>query len=71
MDDSKIIDVPLTSGSHTVVIDCDARTVTVDNANVIPTITSDWFVCTPGTHKIVKYLGSQTTLAIAYWPRWL
>lgn len=71
MDDSKIIDVPLTSGSHAVVIDCDVRTVTVDNANVIPTITSDWFVCTPGTHKIVKYLGSQTALAIAYWPRWL
>ena len=71
LDDSDVIKVPMISGTHSVVIDCDARVITVDDAPVLPTIDSDWFMCEPGARKIENHLGSNSSLSVAYWPRWL
>ena len=71
LNDVDIIKIPLLSGSHAVVVDCDTRTITVDNVATLPTIDSDWFVVDPGKHKVVSYIGSKSSMTVQYWPRWL
>lgn len=63
--------VSLTTGtSHAVVIDCSARTVTVDGATAMLAPACDWLTLEPGTHELQVYVGSGTaevTWREAWW----
>lgn len=63
--------VPLSSGTHTVVIDCadDARTAKVDGALSMITTSSDWFEFTPGNHTMT--LQGTGTVTTAWRERWM
>lgn len=71
LDDIDVLKIALDSGTHDLMIDCDQRIILVDDAPALPTIDSDWFVCSPGTHEIENHLGSCSDITVYYWPRWL
>jgi hypothetical protein len=60
------VGTPIATG---VSIDCDSKAVTVDNAQSMITLDSDWLVFTPGTHTIAFGAGSGTT-TITWRERW-
>ena len=62
--------VKLTTGSsHSVVIDCASRTVTVDNSVVMLTPESDWLVLDPATYSLRVTAGSGTA-TVAWREMW-
>lgn len=51
-------------------LDMGERVVYVNSALTLPTLDSDWFVLTPGTHKLQNHQGSGQ-LVLKYRERWL
>ena len=62
VDGSQPLKVPLTSGTHTVVIDCNDRSVTVDGAASMITTDSDWWELEPGMHSFTKTGGGTVAM---------
>lgn len=65
------MDIPVSSsGTHTVVADCQERSCKVDGATAAITLLSDWMVLNPGTVTLQRTSGSGT-FTITYKERWL
>ena len=58
------------SSGRAVVVDCDARTVTVAGVSSIPTLNSDWLEFAPGTHTLTMDNGTGAA-TVKYRERWL
>lgn len=58
-----------TASACAIVIDCDARTLTVNNTVDIPTLDSDWFELAPGTHTCRMDNGTGAA-TIRFQERW-
>lgn len=66
-DDATVLRVPLPSeAAHDVKIDCARRTVTVDGAQSMITLESDWPQLSPGEHYIALELGAGDTTTIEW-----
>ena len=55
---------------HSVLFNMQDRVLTVDGVTVVPTLDSDWFELTPGTHTVEKVNG-LTGMTVYYRERWL
>ena len=60
--------VPVGTASS-VVMDCAERTCSVNGATTIPSLTSDWFELTPGTHTFENAQGSGASV-VRWYERW-
>ena len=61
---------PSTGSTCSISLDCEERTLTINGDTALPTLDSDWFVLSPGTHTIAIDNGSGTA-TITYEERWL
>ena len=71
VDGGDYMHVQLTSGTHSVSINCETRVVTVDGDPDMITLDSDWFELAPGNHTITNDVGTCTNMTLNYFPRWL
>ena len=71
LDDGDFLRVDLPDDkAHSVVIDCASRTASVDRANAMVTLDSDWWSLEPGRHRTTVELGSGG-VDIGWEERWL
>ena len=62
------VKVPVSAASS-VVMDCAARTCSVNGATTVPTLQSDWFVFEPGVHTLRNDKGSGACV-VSWYERW-
>lgn len=71
LDDADQLQVATGSASaKPVALDCQARTCTVDGSVALPTLASDWFELSPGTHTIANNKGSGAC-TVTFRERWV
>lgn len=58
------------ASARDVVLDCENRTLTIQGSVALPTLDSDWFELSPGTHTLVMDKGTGTA-TVTYKERWL
>ena len=70
IDDGDYIRVAMGGGAHSVVIDCEHRTVTLDGSTAMITLESDWLEVEPGAHTVAIDQGSGSG-TIEWTEKWL
>lgn len=58
------------ASARDVVLDCENRTLTIQGAVALPTLDSDWFELSPGTHTLAMDKGTGAA-TVTYKERWL
>ena len=58
------------ASARNIVLDCGARTLTVQTAVALPTLDSDWLVFEPGEHTLVMDKGTGAA-TVKYRERWI
>lgn len=69
VDGTQVMRAQLASGSHSVVADCERRTLTVDGVTALLPPASDWLELAPGSHSIAMTGTGAAT--VQFEERWL